>query len=344
MKLRVNKTTFIIAAAIVIVAWAYFWRPGESRLDAWAHPTAISFRLNGSFGSKFAGEIVAARADLFEHERLHVELKQGSNEYDPITSVVNGVDTFGVIDSVNFLVARSKGQPVVAFAAGYLETSVVFYALEKSGIQTLADFIGKRVVRDAAAETAIIYDATLINAGIRRNSTLETVTKTPLAALVNDEVDVIPGHVGKEAFVLHQKGISYNVIRVSDYGIHVPGTVYFTTENFLREHPSIVQAFLRAIIAGWNLTYADTSKSVPLLVSTGDKNLTPEQVEFELAAQRNIVKPPGRRVTEFDDLQWKQLRLILSNARLIDGSANLSAAVDYDILKEAYRKPISFGN
>jgi hypothetical protein len=85
------------------------------------------------------------------------------------------------------------------------------------------------------------------------------------------------------------------------------------------------------------------TQSTALIVAAG-KGLTPEQAQFELAAQRDFVVPLSRRVAEFDDQQWKQLRATLTSARLMDGSVDLGRAINYDILKEAYRKPISFGN
>ena len=344
MKVVIRIAAVMIVVAAAVIAWMHFRDTTARSVETPAKPTAISLLLNGPFDPQHAGEIVAARSGLFEHEGLHVDLKSGGNGPDPIASVVNGTDTFGVTDSVTFLLARSNGQPIVAFAAGLLESPVVFYALEKSRIRSPRDFVGKRVGRQAGKDTAIIYDALLKNIGMSRSDVREIARDTELAALLNDKVDVMPGHVGKEAFVLHQKGIPYNVIRVSDYGIHVPGTVYFTTEKFIRDHPSVVQRFLHAMIAGWNSAYADTSKSVALILSTGEQALTPEQLQFELAAQREFVRPPSRRVAEFDDLQWKQLRLILISERLIDDSIDMSNAVNYDILKEAYRKPISFGN
>lgn len=344
MKVRFGIFAVIIAGAVTVAAWVHFRDTSARSIETAAKPVAISLVLNGPFDSQHAGEIIAARAGLFERDGLRVELKPGGNGRDPIASVANGTDTFGVTEGDTFLVARSKGEPIVAFGAGYLESPVVFYTLEKSGIHTPRDFIGKRVGRRAGTDTATVYDALLINTGISRSSIRETATDTDVTALLNDKVDVIPGHVGKESFVLHQKGIPYNVIRVSDYGIHMPGTVYFTSEKFIHDYPSVAQRVLRAIIAGWNMTFADTSKSISLIVSASDNVLTPEQVQFELAAQRDFVRPPGRRVTEFDDLQWKQLRLILMSSRLIDGSVDMSRAINLDILKEAYRKSISFGN
>ena len=335
--------TAVVLTAAVSAILISFWSVTNNADESLAKLATLTIRLSDSVGTKFAGEIVAARAELFKRNGIEVELRDRGEGVDPIAAVVSGADTFGVTDSVNFLVARSKGQPIVAFAAGLLESSVVFYSLERSGIRAPQDFIGKRVGRRPDTNSAIIYDALLKNIGLSRSQIREISSTTDLDALLNDRVDVIPGRIGREGLLLRQKGVPYNVIKVADYGIHIPGTVYFTSEKFALERPSVVQRVLRAIIAGWAMVYADTPKSIPLIVAAG-KGLTSEQVEFELASQRDFAIPISRRVGEFDEQQWKQLRAILTNARLMDGSVDLSRAVNYDILKEAYRRPISFGN
>lgn len=343
------RPAIVIASIVAVVVgsisalWS-FQRTTTQSIDAPNKLTKISLRLNGPFGPQYAGEMVAARTGLFEREGLQLEFKPGGIEADLITLVANGVDTFGIARGDNFLIARSKGAPIVAFAAGYLESPVVFYALEQSKIHVPQDFIARRVTRQAGQETATIYDAMLAKLQISRSQVREISKATDLTALLNGDVDVWPGRVGKESYVLRQKGVPYTVVYPSNYGIHVPGTVYFTSEKIIRDHPSLVQKFLRAVIAGWHLTYADYSKSVPLISAYDEKTLTPERVRFELSTQRDFVLPLGRRFTEFDDRQWKLLRAILINERLIDDSIDMSKAVTYDFLREAYRKPISFGN
>jgi ABC-type nitrate/sulfonate/bicarbonate transport system substrate-binding protein len=337
----------IIVAAISSIGTSWlFQRATTQSINKPIKPSDISLHLNDPFGPVHAGEMVAVRSGLFNLQRVHFELKPRDAETGAIASVVGGADTFGVARGDSFLLARSTGAPIVAFAAGYLESPVAFYALEKSGIHTPADFIGKRVARFAGQDTVLIYDAMLEKLQISRSQIREVSTAADISALMNRDVDVWPGHIGREGYVLQQRGISYNVIRPSNYGIHVPGTVYFTTEKIIHDHPSLVQKFLNAVIAGWQSTYTDYSKSVPLISSFDEKVLTPDRVLFELKAQRDTVLPLGRRFGEYDDTQWKQLLGVLINERLIrdPDSVDLSKAVNYDFLREAYRKPITFGN
>jgi ABC-type nitrate/sulfonate/bicarbonate transport system substrate-binding protein len=335
----------ILLAGSAGVLWSFQRQPTQA-VEVPAKPASISLRLNGPYDPTHAGEMVAARSGLFERAGVHLELKPGGPDADPIAGVVSGADTFGVARGDTFLVARSKGAPIVAFAAAYLESAVAFFALEKSGIHTPQDFVGKRVVRQAGQNSATIYDAVLANLNISRGLIREISTGVDINQLINGDVDVRPGHIGKESYLLQQKGIPYNIIHPSDYGIHVPGTVYFTSEKIIHGHPSLVQKVLDAIIAGWKSTYADYSKSVPLITAFDERTLTPDRVLFELKAQRDSVLPLGRRFTEYDDMQWKLLGDILINERLIHDadSIDLSKAVTYEFLREAYRKPISFGN
>jgi ABC-type nitrate/sulfonate/bicarbonate transport system substrate-binding protein len=338
----------ISIVTVVVGSVGALWslqRQQTPMIETQAKLTHVSLRLNGPLDATHAGEIVALRSELFERAGLSVELKPSGPDADPIASVASGSDIFGVARGDTFLVARSKGVPIVAFAAGYLESPVVFYVLEKSGIHTPLDFIGKRVVRHAGQDTAIIYDAVLANLNISRSQIREISTSADLMSLSKGDVDVLPGRVGDESYVLQQKGVAFNVIRPSDYGIHVPGTVYFTSEKIIRNRPGLVQKVLDAIIAGWKITYADYTKSVPLISAFDENSLGSDQILYVLKAQRDTVLPLGRRFTEFDDRQWKMLRDILIDERLIrdSDSIDLSTAINYDFLKEAYRKPISFG-
>jgi len=290
---------------------------------------------------RYAGEIVAAQEQADRGYLPAMTIAARSGGPDVFERVLGGKTDIGAASGIDFLTAVSRGAHLVAFGAGLVESPVAFFVREDSNIHSPRDFVGKRVVRRPGGESAIIYDAVLENLGLSRSQVNE-LPDGDADALADGTIDVLPGTLGRDDSILQQKGIAYTAILPGDYGIHVPGTVYFAKPETLRDRPSLVQAVLRAMIAGWNAVYADTGKSVPIIAAA--TGLSPEQVRAALGAQQAAVRPVSRRVGEFDNLQWEQLRIILLGERLIKETADVSRAVSYDFLREAYRKPVSFGN
>jgi ABC-type nitrate/sulfonate/bicarbonate transport system substrate-binding protein len=323
--------------ALMMTGYLLRFRP-ETEPKAASSPLSATLRLQGAFGPDFAGEMVAARAGLFEREGLHIELKAGNSEADPVQLVSSGFDLFGVANAGNFLSARAEGAPVVAFAGEYLESPVVFYVPEKSEIRTPNDFFGKRLGYQPGRDTAMIYQALMAKLSLSRSEVHEVRVSSDLAPFLNGTVDVWPGHVGAEAYVFKQRGFGYNVLTPAEYGVHVPGTVYFTNERAIREQPTLVRRFLRAVIAGWELTYADEAMIVPLIASYDPMTLTPELIRFRLQQQREFLRPFGARFGEFESSHWRSLQDNLVQQRAIKEPIELSTAVTFDFLRDVYRK------
>jgi ABC-type nitrate/sulfonate/bicarbonate transport system substrate-binding protein len=326
-------------AIVTLGVTAYFLRTQPStEPKAPSEPLSVSLYLNGQFDPSHAGEMVAARAGLFDSEGIRIEIKSGNSEIDPIPLVSSGVGLFGVSSADSFLVDRAKGAPIIAFAAAYVESPVVFYVLERSGIHTPSDFVGKRIGYEPGRDTAIIYQALMQKRSMSRSEVHEIRISPDVALLLSGVVDVLPGHVGMEAYALRHGGVGYTVLVPAEYGIHVPGTVYFTTETTVREQPDLVRRFLRGVIAGWERTYADETMSTPLIASYDPATFTPEFIHFRLEQQRQFLRPLGARFGEFEDSHWRFLQDILVQQRLIKEPIDLSRAVTFDFLRDAYRK------
>src|SRR5579864_813070 len=122
-------------------------------------PNLVSMRLMGPFDPIFAGELMALDAGLFDREGVEVAVHYSGSQEDVINLVVRGTDTIGVISGERFLLARSRGAPITALAAGYQQSRVVLYAPSQTGIRTPAQFIGKRIGYQPGQDTAITYEA-----------------------------------------------------------------------------------------------------------------------------------------------------------------------------------------
>jgi ABC-type nitrate/sulfonate/bicarbonate transport system substrate-binding protein len=303
---------------------------------------ALTLRLDGPFDPAFAGEMIAARGGLFEREGVRVALEPGGADADPIALVATTADTIGVAGADRFLLARGKGAPIVAFAGSYLESPVVFYVAEKSGMRTPRDFAGKRVGYQPGRATAVIYAALMTRIGLSRSAVEEVTVGRDPAPFETGAVDVWPGSIAAEAYAFAQKGIRTAVLRPADYGIHVPGTVYFTSEATLRTNPAQIRAFVKAVIAGWELAYADSETGAALVAAFDGEALTPDLVRFKLARDREFRHSLATRFGEFSDAQWRMLNDILVQQRLLDAPVPLADAVTFEFLREAYRRPASF--
>jgi ABC-type nitrate/sulfonate/bicarbonate transport system substrate-binding protein len=284
--------------------------------------------------------MVAARAGYFSQNGLDLEIRPGGFEADPIKLVAAGSDTFGVAGADSFLLARAKGVPVVAFAAGYLQTPVVFYVHADSAIKTPRDFVGKRVGVQAGQDTETVYQAVLKKSGVSRDHIKEVPVRYDFTPFLTHQVDVWPGYAATQSYILEQRKIPYRIIQPSDFGVSYLGTVYFTSGSYATRDPQAVQAFVNGIILGWNLVYSNYERAIPMIASFDLKTLTPDLIRFNLDRQRPFILPPGRQYCDFSAGDWEALSQTLADLKLLQNQTqvDLKAAVTMKFLDSRYRR------
>jgi ABC-type nitrate/sulfonate/bicarbonate transport system substrate-binding protein len=173
---------------------------------------------------------------------------------------------------------------------------------------------------------------------LSRGRVLEVPVGSDPAPLLAGQVDVWPGYIGDESFMLEKRGIRYNIIHPGDHGVHWPGTVYFAHEQTLKETPDSIRRTLRALMEGWELAYADMAKSTQMIAAHDPTRLTPEFVRFKLEQQRAFLRPLGSRFGEFQEFQWQSLQDMLMQQKLVSNAIDLSKAIAFDLVRDLYRR------
>jgi hypothetical protein len=69
-----------------------------------------------------------------------------------------------------------------------------------------------------------------------------------------------------------------------------------------------------------------------------DLALEPARVRALMEEQRDLLRPMAARYCEFGREQWRQTEDILLSAQRLAEPLDLSAAVDFSVLREAYRR------
>lgn len=332
-----KKPILILTLLVTICSFIILFYNSNSSKETTINQLAkVSLRLKWLYDPGFAGELIALKNGIFRNNGLDVDIQPGGFETDPIKLVANGSDTFGVTGADSFLLARQNGIPIVAFAAGYIHTAVVFYSHKNQNIQSPPDWKGKRIGVQAGQDTETIYKVLLSKFNISTNDVKEIPIKYDFSQFLNGQVDIWPGYAAGQSFILNQKGIPFNTLKPSDFGVNYLGTVYFTTEKTIREQPELVYKFLKSVIEGWNLAYSNESLAISYISSFDKTTLTDDLVKWTLEKQRYSIKPAGREYCDFRIEDFQNLQGILKKQNLLTKPVVLDKSVSMEFLDKFY--------
>jgi ABC-type nitrate/sulfonate/bicarbonate transport system substrate-binding protein len=304
-----------------------------------SNASTVKFLLDGRYGAQFAGELIAFKKGYLP-ARVALAGQSGAADFVQIVAHQHAI---GVTSGQKFLLATWQGVPVTAFAASFLDTSVAIFTLEKSGLRRPADLVGKRLGCRRASEGDVIFDAMMAQLGLPRSQITKVPDRDNFDALRAGEVDAIVTALDAQPDPSERDFVKLNVIKPQDYGIHVPGKVYFASNDLIHDQPSVIADALQGLIRGWQFAYSDYAQSVPILVGLDSSRLKPGRVTFELEQQRALVIPTGGRIADYDESRWRTLRDILVFAKLGDEEVPLAQTVNYQFLRDVYRRSPDLG-
>jgi len=319
------------ATGLVVFALVPDVAPVHTPADSSFH---AGFFLDGPYSARFAGEMIAAREGYF---RRGVALRALPDDPGFVETVARE-NAIGVTTGQKFLLAVWRGTPVTAFAASFLDTSVAIFALERSGLHRPDDLIGKRIGCREGSEAEVVFDAMMAKLRLPRSRIVKVPDRANFQALRSGDVDAIVVPIDQQPSQTSADYVPLSVMKPQDYAIHVPGQVYFASNDLIRDRPSAMADLLHGLVRGWQFAYADYSRAIPIIVDFDRSRLVPERVKFELEQQRSLVLPVGARIGEYDESRWRTLRDILVFAGLGRENAPLFQAVSTQFVRGEYRR------
>ncbi len=263
----------------------------------------ITLQLKWKHGFHFAGYYAASALGYYEQEGLHVEIVEAQPGIDTVSQVVSGRAQYA-IDSSSLLLSRAAGKPVVALAAIFQHSPQVLAVRSGSGVRSVRDLAGKKVMIEPDAEELFAF---LGRSGVTRDQLNMVAQDFNVRSLIHGEVDAMSLYISNETEALNKARLDYLTLSPVTSGIDVYADVLFTSVQELQQHPERVKKFRAASLRGWQYAMSHPDKLIDLILSRYPGSATREHLEFEAKALKPLIQPDLIEVGHMHSGRWRDI-------------------------------------
>ncbi len=234
-----------------------------------AGPEKITVTLDWTPNTNHTGLYVAKDKGYFAAEGLEVEIIQPAGGTADQLVAANQAQ-FGVSSQEAVTLARLEEIPVVSIAAVIQHNTSGFASLKSKGIETPADFAGKRYggwgspIEQATIKTLMEkYDANVADVEIL------TTGSADFFATSETNADFSWIFYGWDGIAAEVKGVSLNYIDLAqvDPVLDYYTPVLITNETTISEKPEVVRKFMAAVTKGYALAIEQPVEAAEILLA-----------------------------------------------------------------------------
>jgi len=252
---------------------------------------------------------------LYKAEGLDVKIVPGGPFVIAEQQVATGAAQFGMGSSDKVLVSVSSGLPLVAVAATMQQDPQGIMVHENSPIHSFADLEGHTI--------ALKPGSTWFQYLLKRYN-LSNVREIPatysVANFLQDPNYIQQAFVTSEPYFARQGGAEVRTMLINSTG-YQPYRVFYTSKQFLADHPEIVGKFVKASIQGWQ-NYLNDPTLADAEISRLNPAMSPGQMRFSIDTLKkdHFIDGPGTNdshLGHFTPERWSTLYQQLVSLKVI---------------------------
>ncbi len=282
----------------------------------------VFLQLQWKHQFEFAGVYAAKEKGFYKDAGLDVDLIEFDGGTNIIDRVLHGDVTFGTTYST-LIYRYLKGDTLVMLANFFKQSPLVLVAQKEFKLPS--DLRGKKVM----VTDTTVNDAKLLMMFKKFNMEESDFTAIPpsfdLQDFIDKKVDAMTVFVTNETYQLDKKGVTYNVLDPSAYGVRFYDLNLFTSQKELREHPQRVAAFRNATIRGWKYALKHKDEIIRLILekyNTQHKDYA--SLKYEADQIENMVLPKLYPVGSIDPKRVREIAQTYISLGILPPSTSLN--------------------
>lgn len=288
--------------------------------DACATNDKVIVQLSWHHQFQFAGYYAGLAKGFYQNKGIDIELKAIQQGMSPVEEVMNNRAQFSQ-SGIGLLVDLAQGKKVSAIAATFQNSPIIFLTTEQSNIQKVQDIKDKRVMLSPGNQSLELL--VLLQKFGLTNKIEKLLSSFDINDLVNGNTDTFNAYLSNEPYQLELLGITPKIIDPKDYDIDFYGDVIFTTQEYIKEKPEVVEAFREATLEGWRYAINHPEEIIDLILKEYGTTKTKDHLRYEANVIREIMMLDLVEIGHMNKSRWSRNLEQLKSTGLLKQSINL---------------------
>lgn len=251
-------------------------------------PQKIRLALNWKPEPEFGGFYVAP----FSSDGLNVEILPGGAGTPTVQMVGAGSAEFGVIEADELVIARSRGNDVVALFAVFQDNPLALMAHASQKFTSIGDIFKKGAT--LAIEKGLPYAQLLEKQYSFANVKIVPSPGGDISAFLRDPKFVQQVFVTSEFLAAKRAGADAVVFPISQIGFNPYSGVVATSGDYLRKNPQTAKSMVAAFRAGWR-SYLDNPAPADQIMNKLNPSMSLAGFAETAEAQKPLVEDDETR-------------------------------------------------
>lgn len=251
--------------------------------------TQINLQLQWKHQFEFAGFYAAIAKGFYKEAGFDVKLFEYEEGINQIQEVISGRKQFGIWGD-GVLQSYMQGKPVV-LVANYFKRSPLIL-LTSPEIRSPLDLRGKTIMISSMDAHNAGYLQMLAKFDIDPSDITVIPPSFDIQDFIDGKVDAYSAFLTNEPFDLQQQGVAYNVLDFNNYGAELYDLNLFTSQEYARENPEKVKAFVEASNRGWEYALKHPNEIIEIILDKyNSQQKSREALLFEYRESLKVIAP-----------------------------------------------------
>jgi len=300
--------------------------------SAWsASQDSVRLQLKWYHQFQFAGYYAAQIKGFYREENLSIEIIEGAKDRLPDQMVLARKAEFGVHDGGDLVYRRLQGDPLIAVATIFQHSPYVLISKKSSRIHHPSALVGRTVLitqnqGDAPILPMFQREGIRVKSGFDQEPVKFVPHSWDFDDLRKGRADAMSAYLTEIPSIARLYHFEPAALNPLDFGIDFYGDTLFTSSEFIKQKPELVERFRRASLKGWQYATEHPEEIIDYILglsSTRQTKLDRQALLDEAQVMETLILPKLIELGHMNPGRWLQMAKVYQDLGMVKSIGDL---------------------